>query len=78
MRLPPKTLPSERDKLFHKPDHKRVGEDVRLDAVHVRPVHAVQVADTDRKIRHRHIEREIVLHRELVMERTEPHDPVRK
>mgnify|MGYP000190569462 FL=1 len=50
---------------------------MRLDAVHIRPVHTVQVTDTDRKARHRNIEREIVPHRKLIMERTEPHDPVR-
>ena len=48
---------------------------MRLDAVHIRPVHTVQVTDTDRKARHRNIEREIVPHRKLIMERTEPHDP---
>ncbi len=50
---------------------------MRLDAVHIRPVHTIQIADADRKVRHRNIEREIVPHRKLIMERTEPHDPIR-
>ena len=48
-----------------------------LDAVHIRPVHTVQVTDTDRKARYRNVEREIILHRKLIMERTESHNPVR-
>ena len=50
---------------------------MRLDAVHIRPVHTVQVTDTDRKARYRNVEREIILHRKLIMERTESHNPVR-
>ena len=49
---------------------------MRFNAVHIRPVHAVQVADTDRKARHRNIKCEIVLHRKLIMERTESYDPI--
>ena len=50
---------------------------MRLDAVHIRPVHTVQVADTDRKTRYRNVEREIILHRELIKDRTASHTPVR-
>ena len=39
---------------------------MRLDAVHIRPVHTVQVTDTDRKARYRNVEREIILHRKLI------------
>ena len=50
---------------------------MRLDAVHIRPVHTVQVTDTNRKARYRNVKREIILHRKLIMERTESHQPVR-
>ena len=50
---------------------------MRLDAVHIRPVHTVQVTDTNRKARYRNVKREIILHRKLIMERTESHNPVR-
>ena len=50
---------------------------MRLDVIHIRPIHAVQITDTDRKIRHRYIKSEIILHRKLIMKRTEPYNPVR-
>ena len=47
-----------------------------LAAVHIRPVHTLQVTDTVRIARYRIVEREIILHRKLIMERTELIIPV--
>ena len=35
---------------------------MRLDAVHIRPVHTVQVTDTNRKARYRNVKRELMLY----------------
>ena len=76
MHIPLQTLTAERDKFLYNSDHERVGKDMRFDMVYICPIHTIQVANPKRKVRHWHIEREIVPHHKLIMKRTEPYDPV--
>lgn len=76
MHIPLQTLTAERDKFLYNSDHERVGKDMRFDMVYICPIHTIQVANPKRKVRHWHIECEIVPHHKLIMKRTEPYDPV--
>ena len=65
---------SEGDELLHEADHERMGDDMIVNPVDIRLIPAADVTEAHRHLADGKIHRQIILHRQFVMERAELHD----